>query len=137
MQFTNSHLFLILSIAAYVGSLFLPGFYVGEGHGIGPGVFILFSGFFTVASGGFPWLANPLLFLTWALSATQPRWSVISGIATLGAMTSLIFIGKAPYSSEGTPSAISSFGAGYWFWVLSGALAIVSPATNLGKEKKR
>jgi len=73
------------------------------------------------------WFANPCLIFAWPflLGSGRRVAMVLAGLAT---GLSLAFLaGRAVQISEGGgPSPITSYGAGYWLWLASTVVALVS-----------
>ena len=78
----------------------------------------------------FPWFANPCLVLAWTFVLASKRWLAVA-FAGVGGLLGLSFLlGRVVQMSEGGNPAdpIQSYGAGYWLWLGSLALAFMSAA---------
>ncbi len=90
----------------------------------------IFSGLAAFAA----WLANPVLLIAWLLtlmgSIGGGLWfktpAVLAAAASLGLALSFRSITTLVLNEGGSASAITGYGAGYWWWVGSAALALVS-----------
>ena len=74
-----------------------------------------------------PWFANPCLFAAWVFVLGRAR-KIALALAALGALLGLSFLlGHSVQISEGAgPSPITGYLAGYWVWLGSLFLALLS-----------
>lgn len=114
----------LASVAIYVASLTQVGFYMGDKVPGAHGYVLLMLGWLSILTGGgFSWLANPLLLAGWfCLSGRVYRGALVACLGALTLMGALPLVGTAPVSTEGTPIEITSYGPGYWLWIISAIL---------------
>jgi hypothetical protein len=128
----SSEIIRLLSIAVYALSLTQPGICISGGCDRWPPWSMLLMGFLqflTVSSSlaGICWLANPLLFLAWIFSF-RVRYGLafrLSWIALAMAL-SLVVTRHVLASESGNVEYITAFASGYWLWVGSIALMVLS-----------
>lgn len=105
-------------------ALWLPAFYT-DGSSIA-GLTCLFVGWMTVLDldAGFTWIANPLIFWGWVLSARAKRngW-VVALFSSLIAISFLWADSIISHEAGGT-SKITKVGFGYWIWLSSHLVAL-------------
>jgi len=125
---------ILLSMAAYGICMPMDSFCVSGRCGDWPSWSVLLLGWLETLSirdvGPFvavSWYANGLLFLSWAGFWMQNRrWSAICGAGAAAASLSFL-LGKNVVSNEGGVAApITGVAAGYWLWVGSALLALLS-----------
>jgi len=135
---TQSRGFLVASVGLYLVSLTLNAFCAVTGGtercDDSLGAAVLAMGWLeTIAIGdvgpfvALPWFANPCLFAAWAFVLGRARKIALAS-AGLGALLGLSFLlGHSVQISEGGgPSPITAYRAGYWVWLGSLVLALVS-----------
>jgi hypothetical protein len=84
--------------------------------------------------GSIAWWANPVLLVSWiTLSRTpkNPILSLVLSITALALMLSFLFAGDVIADEGGGRTAVISYGAGYWCWVASAALASIAAFREL------
>lgn len=94
-------------------------------------------------SASFSWLANPALAATWFLIATclifRPtpplaRAANLASCATLLVGASFLILRKVQVPFSGSIVAVTSYDTGYWFWLASMLLAVISAACLKSRE---
>jgi hypothetical protein len=84
--------------------------------------------------GIFEWLANPMLLAAWVFFfAGKNKIALLLGIVASAFMVAFLFrhtvvAGEYHYK-------IIGYGAGYWLWLASAGLVIVSGATGVAKQR--
>lgn len=132
--------FLYLSLALYVVCLPFNTFCVPTGCDNWPSWATLLFGWILAGDGGAnsTWLANPLLFLGWAVML-KPHWrfnpgrivGALSGYAAL-ALTIAFYYAETVVSNEGgIAQPITGYGFGYYAWVASAAAFAVAGTLNI------
>jgi len=101
-----------------------------------PGSYCLLLGAIGLFDGIFEWLANPVLFYAWVLSFLgKNKIVLVLGIVASALMLAFLFRHTIIASEARTYAKIIGYRAGYWLWLTSGVLTIVSGATGLVKQK--
>tara|TARA_R110001606_G_scaffold379260_1_gene539217 strand:+ start:970 stop:1386 length:417 start_codon:yes stop_codon:yes gene_type:complete len=131
-------LFLFLSIGLYLISLTQKSYCtVGGTCEYFSGLLNLIFGWFGVFKlhfPAFPWLANPLLFVSWLLYKKKTKISLVLSEISLLLMLSFLFVDKIIVNDGSTTSIVNFYGLGYWFWVLSSFIMLVG---NLISNRKK
>src|SRR6266496_4452451 len=115
----------LLSVIVFVASLTQNGFYT-ETHIPKPppsGWYLLLIGLIGVFDGYFEWLANPVLLAAWVFSFAGKN------------KVAFLFRHAMIASEAPTYGKIIGYSAGYWLWLTSGGLVIVSGATGLMRQR--
>ena len=100
-----------------------------------PGWYLLLIGLIGVFAGYFEWLANPLLLAAWVFSfAGKNKIVLLLGVLASVFMVGFLFRHSMIASEAPTYEKIVGYGAGYWLWLGSGGLMIVSGATGRVKR---
>jgi hypothetical protein len=125
MRFTKiiaNNIFLLLSIACFIFSLFHPCYGTGsempeQEQGLG----LLLLGWMGLMMGapGIVWLANPLLLSSWILNKKKNRLAIIFGIIAICCALYFFSIKEMVVDEAGHKSKITNYYLGYWFWVTS------------------
>ncbi len=128
----------LLSVIVFVASLTQNGFYT-ETHIPKPppsGWYLLLIGLIGVFDGYFEWLANPVLLAAWVFSfAGKDKVALLLGILASAFMVAFLFRHTMIASEAPTYGKIIGYSAGYWLWLTSGGLVIVSGATGLMRQR--
>lgn len=82
-------------------------------------------GIFKLHFPAFPWLANPLLFLSWFLFNKEPNKSLVLNVIVFVLMLSFLFVNKIIVNDGSTYSIVNFYGLGYWLWVLSSFIMLI------------
>ena len=138
MKITSSRALLFASILVYGICQAQPGFYAGSEEPVfGPGIGLLLIGWFAIGSGaGFSWLANPVLFLVWSFAWSGKRTvALVAAVVALLLMLSFPMVGWVITSAVGTLHEVTGYGLGYWLWVVSAVLALLSAIAIEVSEK--
>ena len=141
MKNKSQKLFLFLSIVLYLISLTQKSFCTNSN------VCRYFSGFLDLIFGWlgvfilhiptFPWLANPLLLVSWFLFKKKSKTSfILSGIAFI-LMLSFLFVDEIIVNEGSTTSIVNFYGLGYWFWVFSSFIMLVGNSIHWKKNKQK
>lgn len=124
-----AHVFLALSVGLYIVSLVLSPF------GAWPGWADLAFGWLGIGSvlSSLCWLANPILWFTWAAvgSRMSRRVSVPAALAALAVAASFLLM-RTALAGEGPPAPIGPLRAAYWLWLASIASAGAGALTSRG-----
>lgn len=127
----------LLSVIVFLASLTQDCFYT-EAHipkPAPPGWFLLGMGLMGVFGGYFEWLANPVLLAAWVFSlAGKNKVALLLGILSSAFMLAFLFRHTMIASEAPTYEKILGYGAGYWLWLTSAGLVIVSGAIGLLKQ---
>lgn len=125
----NKKIFLFISIGVYVISLTQKSYCTSGGN------CEYFSGFLNLIFGwfgvfmlhipAFPWLANPILLVSWITFKKKPKLSFILCIIALVLMLSFLFVNEIIVNDGSTTSKVNFYGLGYWLWVLSSFIMLV------------
>jgi hypothetical protein len=127
---------LVLSLVAFALSLALEAFSVdGSAYS---GWQCLAFGWWGIVSGCYAWLANPLLFASWATRGAGFRVAAaITAFLSGALMLSFLEVKALSTSTSGVRVGITHVGAGFGLWFLSGVLAfcaalqgVASPPTK-------
>jgi hypothetical protein len=116
------------SLIAYLSSLCLPAYYVGSG-GAFPGIFALVRGPIDLLALHVPWLANPLLFLSWwqLFKGTPVKAIAFSFLAIAAAL--VFWLGENRVQIATGSSASTYFvRSGYFVWFASVTVQFVASA---------
>ena len=132
---TAAQQLLLLSVLCYLLALVLP---VVPGRA---GLALLLYGWRELPARGadarvaFSWLANPLLWLSWAfLLRGRQRTAAALAAAALGLAVAVHF-GRFVIGPDGRPHPLPRLGPGYGLWVASLALALVA-ALRRGAQRR-
>jgi hypothetical protein len=131
------HIALLLSVCSFIACLPMYSFCLaGDGCDSFRSYNVLIWGWISLPLGKWHllWLANPALFLSWALiaGAIYSRARTMIAIATLGAACTFAFAASFLSGAEivnnegGVAVRVSGYAAGYWLWLLSMMLAVLS-----------
>jgi hypothetical protein len=111
-----------------------------EGHDpktSSPGFYLLLLGPIGLFAGVFEWLANPMLLTAWVFSfAGRNKIALLLGIGASALMLAFLFRHTIIASEAPTYKKIIGYGAGYWLWLTSAGLMIVSGAMGLLKQRQ-
>jgi len=128
----------LLSVIVFAASLTQKCFYT-YGHNPKvwpPGWYLLLISLIGVFYGIFEWLANPVLLAAWVFSlAGKNKIALLLGIVASALMVAFLFRHTIVASEAPTHAKIIGYGAGYWLWLTSAGLVIVSGATGLVKQR--
>jgi hypothetical protein len=102
-----------------------------------PGLYLLLIGPIGVFYGIFEWLANPVLLAAWVFSfAGKNKFALLLGIVASALMVVFLFRHTIVASEAPTYAKIIGYGVGYWLWLTSAWLVIMSGATGLPKQRQ-
>lgn len=115
IPFLKKNWIIVISILLYLISLTQTAFCARE---CPDGAFALIGGVFTLLGSPYaiPWLANPLLFLSWYWWYHKPKRALYCVLAALLCGFSFLLFEKAVVSSQGEYT-ITGYGEGYWLWL--------------------
>jgi hypothetical protein len=128
----------LVSIIIFAASLTQNAYYIaGENpKAWSPAFYSLLLGPIGLFAGIFEWLANPVLVAAWVFSfAGKNKIALLLGIVASGLMLAFLFRHTIVANEAGHHKQIVGYGAGYWLWLTSGVLVIVSGATGLLKHR--
>jgi hypothetical protein len=129
----------LLSIIVFAASLTQNGYYIsGENpKAWSPAFYSLVLGPIGLFAGIFEWLANPVLLAAWVFSlAGKNKIALLLGSLASALKLAFLFRQTIIASEAPTYAKIIGHGAGYWLWVTSGMLVIVSATIGLMKERQ-
>jgi hypothetical protein len=129
----------LLSVIVFAASLTQNCFYT-EAHILKPpphGWYLLLIGLVGVFDGYFEWLANPVLLAAWVFSfAGNNKVTLPLGILASAFAVAFLFRHTMIASEAPTYEKIVGYGPGYWLWLTSAGLMIVSSATGLIRQRQ-
>ena len=120
----------VLSILSFVLAMTQPAFYENAVYDKAPNSALLLSiGWMGILVGYMEWVANPLIFVSWAL-ARQGRF-IPGMICALLAVAFIVgFMHRTemvwPSDAGDRHATIQRYGLGYWGWLTSAALMVIS-----------
>src|SRR5919204_3557082 len=122
-------LIVLLSVIVFAVSL-TQNCYNIEGHdpkASAPGFYLLLLGLIGVFDGIFEWLANPVLLAAWIFSfAGKNKIAFLLGVLASALMLAFLFRHTIITNEAGHYAKIIGYGPGYWLWLTSALLMIVS-----------
>jgi hypothetical protein len=141
MKNKSQKLFLFLSIVLYLISL------TQKSYCTIASTCEYFSGLLNVIFGwlgvfmlhipAFPWLANPLLLVSWFLFKKKSKTSfILSGIAFI-LMLSFLFVDEIIVNDGSTTSIVNFYGLGYWLWLFSSFIMLIGNSINWKKNRHK
>jgi hypothetical protein len=110
-----------LSVMLFSASLFSPAFFDPNGSksGLDALLFGWLAALTRLPQGGY-WLANPVLFASWALLGWKRGWpSPVLAVAALVLGTAFLSVKEIATDESGVARPIIALGAGYWLWLAS------------------
>jgi len=126
----------LFSVIVFVASLTQKGFFAASEKPdvwSPSGLYLLLMGTLGVLGGIFEWLANPVLAAAWVFSfAEKNKIALLLGILVSALMLAFLF--RHTFMAGEYHEKIVGYSAGYWLWLTSGVLTIVSGATGLVKQ---
>jgi len=129
----------LLSVIVFSASLTQKCFYSVSEANKGPwpgGWYLLLIGPLGLFEGIFEWLANPVLLAAWVFSfAGKNKIALLLGILASAFMLAFLF--RHTFVAGEYYYKIIGYAAGYWLWLTSAGLMIVSGATGLLKQSRR
>jgi hypothetical protein len=131
---------MLVSVIVFAASLTQKCFYIEVHIPKQPpsGWYLLLIGLIGVFGGYFEWLANPVLLAAWVFSfAGKNKVALLLGILASAFMVAFLFRHVMIASEAPTYEKIVGYGAGYWLWLTSAGLAIISGATGLMTQRQR
>jgi len=141
MKTKKQKIFLLLSIGVFIISLTQKSFCTNSN------VCRYFSGFLSLIFGWlgvfilhiptFPWLANPLLLVSWILFRKKPKVSFILSIVAFILMLSFLLVDEIITNEAGTKSKVVSYELGYWLWLLSSFIMLIGNSINWKKNRHK
>jgi hypothetical protein len=130
----------LLSVIVFAASLTQNAYYLeGENPKAWSRAFyLLLLGPIGLLDGIFEWLANPVLLAAWVFSfAGKNKIALLLGILASALMLAFLFRHTIIASERPDYKKIIRYSAGYWLWLTSGGLVIVSGATGLLKQRQK
>nr|WP_144020746.1 hypothetical protein [Burkholderia sp. AU33423] len=129
---------LAISVALYLVAMFTAPFRTGAPapHPWADGWQVLLTGWMGVLVGIYAWLANPLVFAAWLLTAKRYRAQavVLAGLALLFGM-SFLSQHQIAVDEAGNVEPVHLDAIGYWCWLASFGVASVGAALLPGRTK--
>jgi hypothetical protein len=90
-----------------------------------------------LANGYIEWIANPLLFYSWASALHKRYWQAV-GSAVLALTLILSFLRRTEVVWTGDngskTAAIRAYGFGYWLWIASAAIMVTAGLALLARQ---
>jgi hypothetical protein len=129
----------LVSIIVFAASLTQNSYYISgkDPKAWSPAFYSLLLGPIGLFDGIFEWLANPVLAAAWVFSlAGKNKIALLLGTLASALMLAFLFRQNIIASEAPTYAKIIGYGAGYWLWVTSGVLVIVSGSIGLMKERQ-
>src|SRR2546430_2894145 len=124
----------LASIIVFAASLTQKGFSTaGEGPGDwSPGLYLLVFGPLGLLAAIFEWLANPLLLAAWIFSFVgKNKIALLLGVAATAFLAAFLFRQTIIVSEAPTYAKITGYAAGYWLWLTSAVLIVVSATVGM------
>jgi hypothetical protein len=133
-----SRLLLAGSVILFVASLTQFAFYVDTPDAWGDrAFFLLLIGWLGIFSGELSWFANPLLAASWvAAFVGEKSVAIVSAIAALILATTFLLRDTLIASEAPTYAKITGYGLGYWLWLLSIGLSMLSACATTQRRKE-
>ncbi|WP_174975685.1 hypothetical protein [Burkholderia contaminans] len=129
---------LAISVLLYLVAMFTAPFRTGAPapHPWADGWQVLLMGWMGVLVGIYAWLANPLVFAAWLLTAKRYRAQAVmlAGLALLFGM-SFLSQHQIAVDEAGNVEPVHLDAIGYWCWLASFAVAVVGAALLPGRTK--
>jgi hypothetical protein len=90
-------------------------------------------GWVLIFEGVFAWLANPCLLVSWISMIVRPipYEGIVGSVLALALTLSFLLQKQVTTNSAGDVSKITGYGAGYWLWVASAAVACLGCFVSL------
>lgn len=135
MIFLEKLNFIEASLILYILCLFLPAFYISGNNpsAWSLGLGLLFIGWI----GDISWFANPLLFVSWIFYKYKKfLMAALCALLALGFSLSFLTTENLVVSTAPHYADVTSYGVGYYAWIISIACALVASFSNyksLGK----
>lgn len=127
------HITLLSSAGLFALSLIFPAVVYHSRYEVG--FSCLLFGWVGLLAGYYPWLANPLFFVTVILVKRKSGLAILTGLFSLGFALSTHFFREVPDDSG--HQTIHSFGAGYFLWLLSIFLVTLAAAfSGFGRKNE-
>ncbi len=89
----------------------------------------LLAGWMGILAGStacFPWLANPLLITAWMIRSKKPLLALVCSIAAFVLCLSFMFASVIMEDEAGNNYPIYGWKLGYWLWLASAGMMLVS-----------
>ncbi|KAG8149094.1 hypothetical protein BFF94_034255 [Burkholderia catarinensis] len=131
---------LAISVVLYLIAMFTTPFRTGtpDPHPWSDGWEVLLTGWLGVLVGITAWLANPLVFAAWLLTAKRRRTPAIV-LAVLALLFGLSFLSqqRIAVNEGGDVEPVHLDAIGYWCWLASFGAASIGAALLPGRTKSR
>jgi hypothetical protein len=123
-----SHVLVGVSFLIFAGCLPFDGYYIAR-DGLDkadPAWGLLLIGWLGIGE-TFAWFANPMLLLTWILVwLRHGRFAIVTAFLASAFSLSFLLSKQILCDEGGGRSPIIGYGAGYWLWIASIAVALIS-----------
>ena len=131
---------LIFSLMLFAVSLFLPSFHIESPDNVNPwspSFFVLILGWFSAIGGyaGTAWYANLLIIPSWYFITKKSVLSLVLSIIGFCLSLMFVFYDKLITNEAGTYAIISERKLGYYLWVSSFVVVIITNLVELKKKK--
>lgn len=128
MDNKKQKIFLFISIGLYIISLtqksYCSSFESCDNLGFLSLIFGWF-GVFMLHVPAFPWLANPMLLISWLTFNKKSKTSFMLSIGAFTLMISFLLVDEIISNEAGTKSKVVFYGLGYWLWLLSSFIMVL------------
>ena len=124
LPLSPSSVVLYLSLGLFLISLTQPAFYIDRSDydAWSSPIGLLLVGWLPILGGewsSLPWLANPLIFLSWILIQKNQKAFLWTGLLAVLLAVSFLGVDEIMSSEAPTYSKITAYKAGYWLWLAS------------------
>ena len=124
----------LASLIVFAASLTQKGFSTAGEHpgDWSPGLYLLLIGPLGLLDGIFEWFANPFLLWAWIFSLIgKHKIALPLAVLATALIVAFLFRQTVIVSEAPTYAKITGYAAGYWLWLTSAALAVVSALTGI------
>ncbi|WP_036827720.1 hypothetical protein [Polaribacter sp. Hel1_85] len=137
----NKKVFLFLSFGIFIISL------TQKSYCTSGGTCEYFSGLLSLIFGwigvfmlhlpAFPWIANPILLLSWITFNKNQKISFISSITAFLLMLSFLLVDEIIDNEGGTTAKVIFYDLGYWMWLLSSFIMLIGNFITYKKSENK
>jgi hypothetical protein len=111
-----------ISIALFIVSLTQKCYCTAE---CADSIMVFLLGWAGIASGGFAWLANPLLILSWFNLKKNLKTAMFLSVAAFLVSFSFLLVSSISDNESGIQHQIVSYKPGYWLWLSSSTCMLI------------
>ncbi|KMQ66201.1 hypothetical protein ACM46_01165 [Chryseobacterium angstadtii] len=134
----KNHIILIVSIVFFIAALALPAVFRQKASEI-YGFTCFLMGWMDLYGNGISWLANPVLIFSWIfLLVKKPKIAAFLGLISVGAAVYYLTETEITVYESGSNHnyPISSYGIGYYLWVVSCLTMFIGSLLLMRSEQK-